>query len=60
MQNDIFPFQITYMDQSQSRRQWSPDARLFFLLAGSADVYVEKSSFQVQTEDIFLVNANDS
>jgi len=60
MQNDIFPFQITYMDHSHSRRQWSQDTRLFFILAGSADVYVEKRSFQVQTEDIFLINANDS
>ena len=52
-------FQISYIDQTHSRRQWSQETQLLFLLSGTAELYTEQGTKQLQSEDVFLINMYD-
>lgn len=53
-------FQISYIDESQSLRQWSYETQLLFFLSGSAEVFTEQGSVRLNSEDILLINMFDA
>lgn len=54
------PFSIRYVNQDSSTEYWHPETELYFVLSGSARIVIQGRSFQVQSEDIFLINANET
>lgn len=53
------PVTLHYYKTGIYPKHWHPEIELFFVLNGSAEIYIEDASFRVQAEDVFLVNAND-
>lgn len=55
----IFPVHVNLYHYESSILHWHPETELFFVLSGSAEVFVEDTSYTAQKEDVFLINAND-
>ncbi len=53
------PTQINHYTSGIYPKHWHPEIELFFVLDGTAEIYIEDDSFLVQAEDVFLINAND-
>lgn len=52
-------FRISHINQTHSRRQWAQETQLLFFLSGSAQIYTEQGTQQLQSEDVFLINMYD-
>lgn len=54
-----FPVHVHIHDFTTPVRHWHLESEVFFVLTGEAEVIVEGSSFIVQPEDVFFINANE-